>query len=111
MKWHEAERVRVRSAIGRHYARVGLTNLLLLLIFALIDGFTAGFGTLFYAEYALLVVLFGLVAAHGGYFGRKLANLAEAEQRAESPEAAASFAERRDALSGGAHTPSDAVPR
>lgn len=98
MKWGESERVRVRSVIGRRYARVGGTNLLLLLIFALLDGFAVGFGILFYAEYALLLVLFGLVAVHGAHFGRKLATLAEAERRAESPEAAASFAERRHAL-------------
>ncbi|MDX6381740.1 MAG: hypothetical protein QOI57_2764 [Rubrobacteraceae bacterium] len=52
----------------------------------------------FYAEYALLLVLFGLVAAHGAYFGRKLVNLAEAEQRAQNPKEAASFADRRRAL-------------
>ncbi len=98
MKWGEAERVGVRSVIGRHYARVGGVNLLLLLVFALLDGSTAGFGTLFYAEYALLLVLFGLVAAHGAYFGRKLADLAGAERKAGSPKAAASSAERRRAL-------------
>ena len=98
MKWGEAERVRVRSVIGRRYARVGAANLLLLLIFALLDGSMAGFGTLFYAEYALMAVLFGLVGTHGAHFGRKLANLAEAERKAEGPEAAASIADRRRAL-------------
>ena len=98
MDWGEAERVRVRSVIGRHYARMAGVNLLLLLVFALLDGSTAGFGTLFYAEYALLLVLFGLVAAHGAYFGRKLADLAGAELKVESPKVAASFAERRRAL-------------
>ncbi len=98
MKWREAERVEARSVIGRHYARVGGVNLGLLLVFALLDGLMDGFGTLFYAEYALLLVLFGLVAAHGAYFGRKLANLADAERKAESPEEAASFAEQRRAL-------------
>lgn len=98
MKWGEAERVRVRSVIGGYYARVGGVNLLLLLVFALLDGLTTGFGTLLYIEYALLVVLSGLVAAHGAYFGRKLANLASAERGAESPNAASSFAERRRAL-------------
>jgi uncharacterized membrane protein len=98
MKWGEVERVEVRSVIGRHYARVGGVNLGLLLVFALLDGLIAGFGTFFYAEYALLLVLFGLVAVHGAYFGRKLANLAGAERKAEGTEAAASFAEQRLAL-------------
>src|ERR671916_459113 len=65
MKWPEAERVRVRSMIGRHYARVGSANLALLLVFAVLDGLMQGLGPVFYAEYALIVVLFGLVAAHG----------------------------------------------
>jgi uncharacterized membrane protein len=98
MKWDEAERVRVRSVIGSRYARVGGANLLLLVIFAFLNGLAAGFGATFYAEYALLLVLFGLVAAHGAYLGRKLVNLAEAEQRAESPKEASSFADRRRAL-------------
>jgi uncharacterized membrane protein len=98
MKWGEAERVEARSVIGRRYARVGGVNLGLLLVFALLDGLTGGFGTLYYAEYALLLALFGLVAAHGAYFGRKLVNLADAERKAESPEEVASFAEQRRAL-------------
>lgn len=98
MKWSESERVSVRSTIGKQYARVGTINLVLLLIFAVLDGLLKGFGSVFYVEYALLVVVFGLVAVHGAYFGRKLANLADAGRRAESPEEAASFADRRRAL-------------
>lgn len=98
MKWSESERVSVRSTIGKQYARVGTTNLVLLLIFAVLDGLLQGFGPVFYAEYALLVVVFGLVAVHGAYFGRKLASLADAERRAESPEETATLAARRRAL-------------
>jgi uncharacterized membrane protein len=98
MEWGEAERVGVRSVIGRHYARVGGVNLSLLLGFALLDGSAVGFGSLFYVEYALLLVLFGLVAAHGAYFGRKLTGLAGAERKAGSPDAVASFADQRRAL-------------
>lgn len=98
MKWPESERVLVRSAIGKQYARVGSANLGLLLIFALLDGLAAGFGAAFYAGYVLLGVVFGLVAAHGAYFGRRLASLAEAEKGAENPEAARALAERRRAL-------------
>jgi uncharacterized membrane protein len=98
MKWSEAERVGVRSVIGRRYAKVGGANLLLLLAFALLDGLTAGFGTAFYAEYALLGALFSMVVVHGANFGRKLANLADGERRAKSPDEAASLASRRHAL-------------
>jgi hypothetical protein len=98
MKWSEAERVSVRSIIGRRYANVGGANLLLLLAFALLDGLTAGFGAAFYAEYALLAALFSLVVVHGAHFGRKLAKLADAERRAQSPDEAASLAGRRRVL-------------
>ena len=98
MTWSEAERVGVRSVIGRRYAKVGGANLLLLLAFALLDGLTAGFGTAFYAEYALLGALFSMVVVHGAHFGRKLANLANGERRAKSPDEASSLASRRHAL-------------
>jgi uncharacterized membrane protein len=98
MKWSEAERVGVRSVIGRRDAKVGGANLLLLLAFALLDGLTAGFGTAFYAEYALLGALFSMVVVHGAHFGRKLANLADGERRAKSPDEAASLASRRHVL-------------
>ena len=98
MKWPEPERVLVRSAIGRRYAKVGSANLVLLLICALLDGLAAGFGAAFYAGYALLGVVFGLVAAHGAYFGRRLVDLAETEKRAENPEVARALAGRRRSL-------------
>ncbi len=98
MKWSEAERVGVRSAIGRQYARVGSANLALLLLFAVLDGALKGLGASFYAEYLLLLLLFGLVGAHGAYFGRRLARLAGAEREAGSAEAAKSLAEQRRSL-------------
>jgi len=98
MKWPEAERVAVRSAIGRQYARVGSVNLVLLALFAVLDGALGGIGSGSYMEYVLLLVLFGLVAAHGAYFGRRLAELAGAERETESEEVARSFAERRRSL-------------
>ena len=78
VKWDEPERVLVRSQIGKQYAKVGSANLAFLALFALLDGLVAGFGATLYAEYLLLVVLIGLVAAHGVYFGRRLRGLAEA---------------------------------
>ena len=88
MGWDEAERARVRSVIGRQYAKVGTANLVLLLVFALLEGALSGFGPTLYSEYALLVVLFGLVASHGAYFGRRLVELAEAREVARDPEKA-----------------------
>jgi uncharacterized membrane protein len=95
MKWSEPERVQVRSEIGKRYAKVGAINLVLLALFALLDGLLAGFGAALFAEYLLLAVLFGLVAAHGVYFGRRLKELAAAERAAASEQAARALSERR----------------
>lgn len=96
MRWSEPERVRTRAVIGERFARVGAVNLALLFLFALLDGFSRGFGPPLYAEYALLGLVFALVALHGAHFGRRLTNLAEAEKRAGSDGEA--LAERRRAL-------------
>ena len=98
MKWGEAERVGVRAVIGRRYALVGGVNLVLLAVFALTDGILGGFGPLLYAECALFPLLFGLVAAHGAFFGRRMTALAEAERGSADAEEVASFARRRRSL-------------
>ena len=98
MGWDEAERARVRSVIGRQYAKVGTANLVLLLVFALLEGALSGFGTALYSEFALLAVLFGLVASHGAYFGRRLMELAEARKVAGNSEKARTLALRRRRL-------------
>jgi uncharacterized membrane protein len=98
MGWDEAERARVRSVIGHQYAKVGTANLVLLVVFALLEGALSGFGLALYSEYALLVVLFGLVASHGAYFGRRLVELAEARKEAEDSDKAQMLALRRRRL-------------
>jgi uncharacterized membrane protein len=98
MKWSVAERMAVRSVIGRHYARVGTANLVLLALFALLDGALGEAGAVLYVEYVLIVVLFGLTAAHGAYFGRRLKELAAAEREARDPGEARERAGRRRAL-------------
>jgi uncharacterized membrane protein len=98
MKWSDAERIGVRSVIGGYYARVGTLNLLLLFLFAILDGVSGGFGGILYAEYALLVILFFLVASHGAYFGRRLRELAEAEEKAGDRREAAEISGRRRSL-------------
>jgi uncharacterized membrane protein len=93
MKWSESERVQVRSKIGNQYAKAGGTNLALLVVIAVLDGSLTGFGTALYAEFLLLAILVGLVAAHGAYFGPSLRGLAESS--AGSGEEAKALAERR----------------
>jgi hypothetical protein len=82
IRWHEAEQARVRRVIGRQYAKVGTANLVLILALALLEGALSGFGPALYSEYALLAVLFGLVASHGAYFGRRLVELAKSRKEA-----------------------------
>jgi uncharacterized membrane protein len=98
MGWDEAEQARVRSVIGRQYAKVGTANLVLLLVFALLEGVLSGFGPVLYSEYVLLAVLFGLVASHGAYFGRRLVELAEARKEAGDSEKTRMLALRRRRL-------------
>jgi uncharacterized membrane protein len=98
MKWSEPERVVVRSGIGKQYAKVGSANLVLLLVFAVLDGVFGGFGGVLYVEYALILALFGLVALHGAYFGRRLAELARSEVLASDEASARLFADRRREL-------------
>lgn len=100
MKWSEAERVLVRSTVGRQYAKVGGANLALLAVFAVLDGLVGGFGVALYAELVLLAAVAGLVAAHGAFFGRRLAALAEEEREAKDAETAAALARRRRSLQG-----------
>jgi hypothetical protein len=68
------------------------------LVFALLEGILSGFGPTLYSEYALLAVLFGLVASHGAYFGRRLVELAETRKEARDSEKAQMLALRRRRL-------------
>ena len=94
--WPEAERVAVRSVVGRHYAPVAVANLGLCMLFAVWDGISGGSGTSRYAEWTLLPVLLVLVTTHGVYFGPRLRRLAEAERAAR--EQAGPAAEQRGSL-------------
>ena len=98
MGWDEAERAGARSVIGRQYAKVGTANLVLLLVLALLEGALSGFGPALYTECALLAVLFGLVASHGAYFGRRLVELAETRKEAGDSAKARILALRRRRL-------------
>lgn len=75
MKWPEPERVLMRSTtIGKQYAKVGSANLVLLLLSALLDGLAVGSEPPT-TESTRSSVAFGLVAAYGAYFRRRLANV------------------------------------
>jgi len=95
MKWSEAERVTVRSGIGRYYSRLAVVNLSLLLLLAVIEGLYGGFGFISYVELALIAAVFAFSTAHGAYFGQRLRRLAEAEITASGEEAADLARERR----------------
>ena len=62
------------------------------------EGALSGFGPALYVEYALLAMLFSLVASHGAYFGRRLVELAEARKEAGASEKAQVLALRRRRL-------------
>ena len=95
MKWSEAERVSVRSEIGRYYSRLAIPNLVALFVFAVLDGVFSGFGAALYAELGLILALFALSAAHGAYFGGRMRRLAEAERGVGEAEARSLGRERR----------------
>ncbi len=95
MRWSESERVAVRSEIGGYYSRLAIPNLVALLVFAVLDGVFSGFGAALYVELVLILALFGLSAAHGAYFGRRMRRLAEAERVAGKDEARSLGRERK----------------
>jgi hypothetical protein len=66
-----------------------------------LEGALSGFGPALYVEYALLAMLFGLVASHGACFGRRLVELAEAPKEAgfrKGPSAGSQAEEIAEAL-------------
>lgn len=95
MSWTGAERVAVRSEIGRYYSRLAVTNLVALFVFAVLDGALSGFEAALYAELVLILALFALSAAHGAYFGGRMQRLAEAERGAGKEEARSLGRERK----------------
>ena len=94
----EAERVEVRSAIGRHYAPVGGVNLAALLPLTLWDSWRGGFSRRLAVEGLLVLGLCGITASHGIYFGPRLARLAAQEHAATDTAAASALADRRRSL-------------
>ncbi|PZR98995.1 MAG: hypothetical protein DLM67_04720 [Candidatus Nephthysia bennettiae] len=93
MHWSDAERVQVRSALGRQFMLVA-NPILLLLLGSLIAGVLADGSRLLLVELALLLLVILLAATHGLFFGRRLEALAVAEGGTEA-ELALRLARRR----------------
>src|SRR5687768_15195416 len=64
MSWTPAERIAVRSAVGRQYSKVARVNLMVLLVAALTDGTARGWSTPVRVEIALIVLIFILSELH-----------------------------------------------
>lgn len=73
MSWTPAERLAVRSAVGRKYSKVANVNLLILLIAAVIDAILRHWNTVSIIEIVLVVIVFALAVLHGEVFAPRLA--------------------------------------
>lgn len=80
MSWTPAERMTVRSAVGRQYAKVANTNLLILLLAAIADVAFHQWTPAAIGEIALVVIVFILAILHGAIFAPRLSAAAR-EQR------------------------------
>lgn len=83
MSWTPAERMAVRSAVGRQYAKVANPNLLLLLIFAIADAVLRGWTLLSGVEIFLVIVILILAVLHGLVFAPRLSAAARENRHDE----------------------------
>jgi uncharacterized membrane protein len=84
MDWSPAERIAVRSAVGRQYARVAVLNLVVLFIAALADWLPSGLGMVALAELGLIVLILFLSGLHGRVFAPRLAQAAREPQSVDN---------------------------
>ncbi len=77
MGWSDTERIAVRSAVGRQYARVAVINLAVLLLASLADWLPAGIGAVAQAELGLIVTVLVLSGLHGRVFAPRLARASQ----------------------------------
>ncbi|MEO6906456.1 MAG: DUF4149 domain-containing protein [Abditibacteriaceae bacterium] len=80
MSWTPAERMAVRSAVGRKYSKVANANLVILLVAAIIDAIFYHWKTVSIIEIVLVVIVCVLAVLHGAVFAPRLAAAAR-EQR------------------------------
>lgn len=73
MAWTPGERMAVRSAVGRQYAKVANMNLAVLLIAAIIDAASRHWTAASLLEIVLAVVILILAGLHGLVFAPRLA--------------------------------------
>lgn len=77
MSWTPAERMTVRSAVGRQYTKVANVNLILLLIFAIADAAFRGCSMVRGIEIVLVIVILILAMLHGLVFAPRLTAAAQ----------------------------------
>jgi uncharacterized membrane protein len=80
--WSPAERMAVRSAVGRQYVPVANLNLLILLAAAIIDAALHAWNSIALIEILLIIAVAVLAIMHGKVFAPRLAAAAR-EQRHE----------------------------
>ena len=72
MSWTPAERMAVRSAVGRQYTKVANPNLILLVIFATADAALRGWSMARGIEIVLAIIIANLAVLHGLVFAPRL---------------------------------------
>lgn len=80
MSWTPAERMAVRSAVGRQYSKVANINLLILLVAAIADVALHQWMPIAIVEIALVFIVCALAILHGAVFAPRLSAAAR-EQR------------------------------
>ena len=76
MKWSPAERVAVRSEVGRQYSKVARANLLVLLLAALDDWAVRGWSAVGWIEIGLIAAVIVLSELHAQVFAPRLGQAA-----------------------------------
>lgn len=84
MGWTAAERIAIRSAVGRQYAGVAGINLVVLFFAALCDWLPADLGALVLAELSLILLILFLSGLYGRVFAPRLAQAAREPQPIDS---------------------------
>lgn len=76
MTWSPAERIAVRSAVGRQYSKVARLNLLILVLAAAGHHFMIGWSGRAWLEVALILLVTALSELHALFFAPRLAQVA-----------------------------------
>jgi uncharacterized membrane protein len=84
MEWSPADRIAVRSAVGRQYSRIAGLNLAVLFVAALADWLPAGLGAMALAELGLILLILVLSGMHGRVYAPRLAQAARDDRPVDS---------------------------